>query len=412
MKIFLIITLPLLLFANECLNCHKIDLKTHAPMHYSLNKEISLTLKAWGLKEYNYTLENLPEIKDSNTLNSKSKLNRNLAIDFLRRKCLQCHLNSKRVNPSGNSCLACHNPHSNKNDDIKAKATEQKCLKCHNGNFIGTDYLGLFPKDFDESYRAPIQSDGSYPKRLGGIDYHHLIEDIHSKKGLTCISCHNNKNGNFEKVSCISCHQNISSKNHPKYHSKISCIACHSAWQTNSYKSIILRSDMPNYKDFKRLTLSQDPYLENFLQKALKNSKIAPAMPDFLTNKIYKGLWYLGYEFRRWENFYLINYRDKIELARPLLDFELTYVDDKNRTIIDAKKFGGFVVTKPHTIIKEAKSCENCHNNRLNLSDKSLINYKLLKGNLLEGSNLTKEQIEHLKSTKYKLLRAKELFKR
>jgi hypothetical protein len=213
-----------------------------------------------------------------------------------------------------------------------------------------------------------------------------------------------------KKASCLNCHK-PSTKNHPKYHQNISCIACHSAWQVNSYKRVILRSDIPNYKDFIRLTSSEDLYLEEFLKKALKNPTIAPAMPDFLTNKKHLGLWYMGYEFRRWERFYLINYKDKIELARPLLDFELSYINDKNQTIIDAKKFGGFVATKPHTIIKEAKSCSMCHENELNLNDKSLINYNLLKGKLIEGKALTKKQIKKLQSKKYKLIRAKEMFK-
>ncbi len=405
MKIFLILFITILLFSNECIKCHKEkSIKCKENIHFTLNKEISLTLKSWGVKDYNKTLENLEDI-DKNKIIKEPK---DLAIDFLRRKCLRCHLTSKEINPSNNLCLACHKRHKNRLDSFEARTTQSKCLKCHNANFIGTDYLGLFPKDFDESYNAPLSKKGFFPKREYRTSYHHLIEDIHYKKGLSCINCHKAKNG--FKVSCLDCHK-PSKKHHFSFHSKISCIACHSSWQVNSYKSIILRSDIKNYKEFSRLIKSEDLYLENFLKKALINPSIKPIMPDFINNKKYPGLWYLGYEFRRWNNFFLINYKGKIELARPLLDFELTYINDKNKTIIDAKNFGGFVVTKPHTITKEAKSCEMCHLNDLNLNNKKIIKYNTLKNRLIEGTFLTKEQIDRLKSKYYKIFRAKELFK-
>jgi len=390
------------IFANECIVCHRDkESKCKNNIHYTLQNEISLTLKAWGVKDYNKSLQTLPKIS-----NHPIKEPKDLAIDFLRRKCLRCHLTSKEVNPTNNLCLACHNSHLNKEDSYRAKATSKHCLKCHNANFIGTDYFGLFPKDFDKSYKAPITKEGFYPKKEYRNSYHHLIEDVHFQKGMSCIDCHKMN----KKASCTSCHTNLSQKNHPSYHKNISCIACHSAWQVNSYRSVILRSDIPNYKDFKRLISSEDRYLEEFLKKALKKPSTKPVMPDFIENRLYKGVWYLGYYFRRWERFFLINYRGKIELARPLLDFELTYIDEQNRTIIDAKRFGGFVVAKPHTIIKEAKSCEMCHLNPLNLNDKTTIRFNTLKGELVEGEELTPAQIRKLNSYKYKLERAKELF--
>ncbi len=400
MKFFVILLLSLLLaFANTCVSCHKKEaIKCSHSLHFTHKKEISLTLKAFGIKDYNKSISTLPKPKS----NPSSK--EDLAYDLLERKCLRCHIDV--ISPK-NRCLACHNSHFNKNDSLKAHPTQKKCLTCHNGNFIGVDFLGLFPHDFDKSYRSPLDNKGFYPKRLGGIDYHHLIKDIHAKKGFTCISCHNNKIGsNWEQISCISCHKTQSAKNHPPYHKKISCIACHSAWQTNSYKSILLRSDIANYNDFKRLFVSEDPYLEHFLPRAIKNN-LPPQMPNYLDNKLYKGIWYQGYLFRRWEHFFLINFQNKIELARPLLDFELTYINEKNQTILDAQNFGGFVVAKPHTIIKEAKSCEMCHENDI----ASLPKAHIFQGKLIEGKALNKEQIMHLHSLKYKFLRAKEFFK-
>jgi hypothetical protein len=134
-------------------------------------------------------------------------------------------------------------------------------------------------------------------------------------------------------------------------------------------------------------------------------------MPNWLTGKNKLGLWYINYKYRRWENFFLVNYKGKIELARPMLDFDLTHINKNRKTVINSQKFGGFVITKPHTIIKKVKSCKMCHENRLNLNDKTLIDFATLKGKRIEGTHLNKGQIMKLKSKKYKLIRAKEMFK-
>jgi hypothetical protein len=390
-------------WANECISCHKQkELQCKKDIHNTLKNSISLTLKAWGIKDYNRSLQNLPAISSSNIKEPKD-----LAIDFLRRKCLRCHLKSKEINPTNNRCLACHNKHSNKLDAKDAKAHMNKCLKCHNSDFIGTDFLGKFPKDFDKSYKAPLTKDGLYPKKEFRSSYHQLIEDVHYKKGFSCISCHQPQNS--WKIDCTKCHQNITTKNHPVYHKNISCIACHSAWQVNSYNRVLLRSDIANYKDFKRLKSSEDLYLEDFLNRAIKSKNIPPQMPDFVDNSMHKGVWYMGYRYRRWEDSFLVNYKGKIESARALLDFELTYINEHNKTIIDSKKFGGFTIAKPHTIIKEAKSCKMCHENNLNLN-RAKIDSSIKKGKLIIGKPLNKSQIEHLQSNKYRQIRAMELF--
>ena len=269
------------LYANECVQCHqnKMEQCKHS-LHYTLSKAINITREAWGVKDSNVTLQTLPEPK------RVIKKPADLVDDFLRRKCLRCHLQSRQINDTGNLCLACHIRHTDKSDAVAAKATMSKCLKCHNNEFVGTDYLGLFPHDYDKSYRSPITKNGYYPNTKYGIDQHHLVSDIHYRKGLTCMDCHNKKHvkngeGWDGTVSCRSCHQHISKKYHNRYHKNIACSTCHSSWSMNNYELNVLRDDTANYKQWSRLTMQEDPYLEHFLKKALHETPPpAPIMPD------------------------------------------------------------------------------------------------------------------------------------
>jgi len=409
----LLILLTISLYANECISCHQQQAKNcKKSNHFTHKNEINITRSAWGIKDSNVTLQTLPKPKD--TIHKPA----DLVDDFLRRKCLQCHLTSKEINPTENLCLACHNTHTNKQDSFKAKPTQQKCLKCHNNNYIGTDYLGLFPHDYDKAYRSPISKEGYYPKRPYGIDFHHLSPDIHHQKGLSCIDCHkNSKDKKWEdKVDCKSCHSDISKHNHQQYHSNISCNSCHSAWNISNYELNVLRDDTKNYQQWKRLTVQEDRYLEKFLKKALKNPDIKPQISDYLTNKLEDGVWFSGWRFRRWENFFLVNDENgKIKIAIPRYQYRISFKNEKGEMIfddlsqIDGKKIEAFIPTSPHTITKKAKSCEMCHENKI-MTDSNLINKNLFQGIILKGSALSQTQLEKLQSDFYKQQRAKILF--
>ena len=399
---------------NECTKCHKGKIQQcEKSNHYTLNNSINITRQTWGIKDINVTLQNIPMPKKHIEKPS------DLVDDFLRRKCLRCHLTSKTINKTQNSCLACHNKHTNKQDSKKAIPVMGKCLKCHNNEYIGTDYKGLFPHDYDKAYRSPITKDGYYPPRPYGIDFHHLSSDIHYKKGMTCIDCHQNtKNQKWEdKVDCKSCHKNISKKNHKNYHKNIDCSTCHSSWSISSYELNVLRDDTPNYKQWKRLRVQDDLYLEKYLKKVLKSKKtIEPKMPDNITNKLENGLWYSGWLFKRWENIFLINDENgKIKIAKPMYQYRISYKDKDSNMILDDvthikdEKIEVFLPKTPHTINKNSKSCEMCHENKIML-DKKLINKDIFKGKIKKGYPFSKEQLEKLQSPFYKKERAKLLF--
>jgi hypothetical protein len=87
----------------------------------------------------------------------------------------------------------------------------------------------------------------------------------------------------------------------------------------------------------------------------------------------------------------------------------IVILDDIHKNI-DGSKIEAFIPKVPHTITKKAKSCEMCHENKIML-DNNLIHKDILKGKVIKGRRFTKEELKKLYSPKYKLERAKILFK-
>jgi len=135
-----------------------------------------------------------------------------LVDDFLRKKCLRCHISTTGTRGPGlyraSGCAACHVVYNNDGRYMGKDAAIDKtkpgypakhtfttmipnlqCLHCHNQNHVGADYEGFFEHDYDRFYRSPIIN-GRPPARLYGIDHHRLAKDIHSERGLWCIDCH------------------------------------------------------------------------------------------------------------------------------------------------------------------------------------------------------------------------------
>ena len=409
-------TLMLLLHAQTCVSCHPKEAEyLRHTRHFTLKNAINITRKTWGIVDSNVTLQSLPE--PPRTIRKVS----DLVDDFLRRKWLRCHLSQD----PNRACLACHASHPPKGAYRQAKAKMSKCLVCHNKEYVGTDYLGWFPKDFDKSYRAPLSPKGFFPPQYFGIDYHHLSKDIHFKAGLTCIDCHTTLHGKTETKSCKSCHSRLDRSTHPRYHSRIDCIACHAAWQINSYELSLLRDDTPNYKQWKRLIVQEDPWLSRFLKKAFHAHQTPdPVMPDFVDGALHPGIWYSGYRYRRWEDFYLaVDSRDdKIKLYRPLYQYRISYKNAKGEMILDdvhrigGKKIAVWLPYYPHTIGKRAKTCEMCHNNPLLLKKRktgTVIDLKIPSDDsrIDHGRSLSTKERARLRSKRYKKVRADMLLK-
>lgn len=424
-----------------CGKCHKENIKNFKNSnHATLKNMINITRKVWGVKDSNCSLMTLPKINNKDIKDVSE-----LVDDFLRRKCLKCHIDNKGSGEKGmyrgKGCMSCHMKYSS---DGKYKGKDSKligkkshgiihkmskkppmsaCLSCHNKEFVGTDFLGLFPKDYHYSYRGPITKKGTFLNTKYGIDFQHLNIDVHRKKGFKCNSCHGSfqNNGKMVTKTCVSCHKNISDiEAHKSYHSKISCTACHSSWMGSHYEMSVFRDDIKDYNKWNKLTMQEDAYLQNFLEKNIgKKNQESPMMPDWVENKKHKGLWYSGWTFRRWENFLLGNADNgKIELLRPLFQYRVSFRDSKGRIIFNDLRFNKynekmevFLPVKPHTIIKNAKNCEKCHENK-NILDpykKTDTVLDIFTGNTMKSKLLNYEQIRKMQSKKYKKVRAKML---
>jgi len=423
-----------------CGECHKDDINNvvHSS-HVSMKNAINQTRTLWGVLNSDVNKQTLP----------KPRLHvsepKDLVDDFLRRKCMKCHIGNQGSGEEGmyrgKGCMSCHMEYAKdgqyKGSDItiQGKSPYAKkhsmskdtpmsaCLSCHNKIFIGTDYKGLFPVDHDKSYRAPITKEGKYPKKMYGTRYHHLSVDVHYEKGLTCKDCHTKEEvmEGKDALSCQDCHNNIiKNEAHANYHDTVDCSACHASWQMSNYELSVFRDDTKDYAKWKNLMEQEDAYLTSFLKKA-NSAKVKPKplMPDWLDGSMKEGIWYSGWRFRRWEHVLLGNDEEgKIKILRPLFQYRISYRDNNGSMILDDvhtlndKKIEAFSPYVPHTVGKTAKSCESCHENPLllNPSKDTGTVLDLLSGSVKNGSALSKKQLEKLQSKRYKEIRSKMLF--
>jgi len=232
-----------------CIRCHEKEInQVQNSLHSTMAGIINQTRYLWGAQArsapaiYGLSgpLKPLPETDPSLYPETPAML----VDDFLRRRCLRCHIHTKGPEGPGlyrgTGCAACHVPYNNdgryrgrdqaidrskKGYPAKHTFTElipnTQCLHCHNRNHVGADYEGLFEHDYNDSYQSPMVT-GKLREATYGLNYHHLAKDIHAEKGLWCIDCHTRKdvmgNGHtysyemaVPKRSCADCHGGFNS---------------------------------------------------------------------------------------------------------------------------------------------------------------------------------------------------------
>lgn len=243
-------------------SCHADQLhKLDSSLMATSAGEINATRFAWGAQDTvdaKYSVNG----KGGTKLIPTQKQSGQLVDDMLRKKCLRCHINSPAPNRLGDfratGCAACHMIYANtgqsvtgdkaiqktqkanleaKNKDPKLKMDLSgliskrgyplkhrlttaiptvQCVRCHSGNRVGTEYVGLFEHDYEKMYRSP-RDKWNAPPAPYGIDQHTLMPDIHYKAGLACIDCHtaletmgNGKTATAAhqatEVTCDTCH--------------------------------------------------------------------------------------------------------------------------------------------------------------------------------------------------------------
>ncbi|BAI80145.1 multiheme c-type cytochrome [Deferribacter desulfuricans SSM1] len=344
---------------NNCLNCHKeYENIKNSVMHTRIKEK--------------YQVEKIFYKYDKN---------------FFNKNCAKsCHINS---------CLDCHE-YNTKKHDIDLPQTET-CLKCHNGYFVGTDYVGLGIKDDHERYQIG--------KKLHDKYYLSMLKDIHYEKGLKCNNCHDMislSKGDIATKRCNECHTintDIIEHSINAHIEKMECYACHSSWAPMEFGTFFIQFiNSKNKKYFRWLTEKNDEYVKSSY---------------FITNS---------------EPLLAKNKKDKYSPVRPQFIYFFTKIVNnvpvgKENKLLAANWKTFF----PHTIRKETVLCANCHFNpkkyvlqkdkdRIFLPEKEgleLTNFYNSKNqNIINGKFVTEKEFNEkikISTKKYKRLYLKKI---
>jgi hypothetical protein len=378
-----------------CGKCHQDQVKnTVHSIHFTLQHKVNRVRRAFGAEQEIASLIDIP-------VNHSPETILGLADDLLRRRCLRCHpyFSGDRY-PAvarGTGCASCHLEFYEgklvSHFFIKTPKDTQ-CLQCHYGNWVGYDYYGRYEHDMNEEYRTPYTTRHKYFRPFG-VEFHQLSSDIHQQRGLVCVDCHGGKElmaAGGAKISCADCHDlekirrkrplsNISQADaennytllsagdgkkhtiplmkhpaHVEYGDIANCQVCHAQWAFNDRGTHLMRSDLEEYDDFSRLTVQGSFEVEQILKNNLDfdADEIPHSMTDKISGEAKNGLWYKGYETRRWENVTIgRDSKGRLQVMRPLLNIYLSWVDEDEVVRFDSVQAtaenNGFIPYIPHT---------------------------------------------------------------
>ncbi len=371
-----------------CGECHKEQVDAlRATVHYTLAPATNTFREAFHAPR---NVESFTEVKPHSRPNSPLQL----ADDLLRRRCFRCHLffpgDEYSAVRHGVGCAACHMPFANGTAETHSfrSPTDEQCLCCHYGNTVGADYYGRFERDYNEEYRTPFWTgEEAAAARPWGVEFLQLTADIHQQKGMQCIDCHSGneimKSG--AKPNCRSCHDRTRlahrrppgiterdaaytftdhngvehplplMKNRAHEIAGVDCQVCHAQWGFNDMQKSYLRSDTDNYDQFPRLAIQGSSEVERLVltNNNFDTDDLPIEMTDKLTGKKMPGIWYKGFLMRRWD--LQLGRRDDgtITTVRPLLDYQLSWIDEEDQLQIDSAEArpaaGVYRPYTPHT---------------------------------------------------------------
>lgn len=388
-----------------CGACHKQEIQSvSTSLHFTLAGVINQTRYLWGAQKaaspavfgLGASLKPLPAV-DRNVYPDKPGL---LVDDFLRRRCLRCHIHEKGESGRGlyraGGCAACHVIYADDGlyrgkdraiskhatgypviHSFTTRITDGQCLHCHNHNHVGADYEGLFEHDYSSSYQSPIVAGKPVPA-IYGAWYHHLAKDIHAEKGLWCIDCHQQKDamgdGNSYSYelqvpmrTCTACHGGFRGKKPvsdgmilrsaggkekrriPPFskkpvahrileHARVRCSACHAQWTFLDFGLSVIREDASQGYKWYGLTAQGDPSLERILKGSMAQPVGTPVFSrDLISGGMRPGIWSQGWRFRRWEWFVLgVDQQNRYTLLRPYYQYLISYVDRLGNVALDS----------------------------------------------------------------------------
>gem|GEM_PF-432440 len=359
----------------------------------------------------------------------------NLGDDLLRRSCLRCHLHTRGSarwgEHRGLGCSACHVAYPNSADGRpRAHALVRSvgltaCLKCHNANHVGADFVGLFEKDFQRGFVSPIVK-GRQPPRIYGAEQHRLATDVHFRRGMECMDCHSidEVHGAGEAprsavpnvtITCEGCHVN---GEHPallkqpdgtmlllrgagrkvpnwngelvphrvdRHREKLKCSACHAAWSFQDFGLHLMLEERADYWKWAPTRGQNDPQVQELLEKFVgseadlvppaqgdRPAKPAkewepPATRDWLSSELWPGAWFRGYTVRQWEVPPLgLDSAGKVTILRPLYQYVISHVDAEDNLLKDREiptTAAGFpaLVVNPYAPHTTTRTGRPCH---------------------------------------------------
>ncbi len=195
--------------------------------------------------------------------------------DFFVKNCNACHLRG---------CTDCHGG----TGHAISKATDQSCLACHRGYFVGADYFGMAPREESLRYQRGRVTHGE--------TYLKMAPDVHAEAGMSCGTCHSMKSltaGMKSAKTCTDCHQakeTVIEHRIGAHREKLECFACHSAWAPQEYGTFYLRfTNSPSQKEYRVRRNSGDYVKSAYLKKQdapplgiNARGKVSPIRPEFI----------------------------------------------------------------------------------------------------------------------------------
>ncbi len=420
------------LVRDFCLPCHESEIESlERSLHATAAGIINQTRFLWGAQKSAYPYEyglagHLKRLPDPGAAGADPTSPPQLVDDFLRRRCLRCHIHTKGEHALGlyraTGCAACHVLYGDDGlyagDDraikkdrpgfplvhkFTAKIPVNQCLHCHNHNHVGSDYVGLFEKDYHRSYRVP-SADGKTGELIYGLDYHYLAKDVHYERGIWCTDCHGKEDvmADAKRKRCTSCHRPVKDAAHEpgtafvsrrgkefrapffcvdsqshsiKAHERVTCSACHAQWSFQDYGLSVIREDILDAYKWRDLSVQGHPSARKTVEEN-RNSPVMvyPNSRDWISGEIKSGLWSSGWRFRRWEAMPLgVDPEGRYAVLRPMHQYMISFVDRDGIVVMD-----GLVPTRgdgsssgwsslpysPHTIAPFGRNCDACHVNR------------------------------------------------
>lgn len=343
--------------------------------------------------------------------------------DYRGSGCAACHMiySDKGIYEGGDKAISKTEKDRPKFHRLTKKIPPYQCIHCHNrGGRTGVSFIGTMESD---GYGSPW---GTKPgkkgaKKLHGKYYNHLYPDVHLEKGMWCIDCHTEQDlhgdGNIYskreqavEIECTDCHGTYDSYSNLKtswgnpylnlkkqgnkvilttkatgkelivpqvkdiiekgnnklaktamgiaaHQNHLECYACHAKWAPQCYGCHAQQDLTKKARDW---ISTQHP--EDISKSGLKK---------YAGKTAYQ--WRETRSYLRWESPALgINSEGKVSPFIPGCQVVFTQIGpDGNATYhnyvfktADGTYGIAHAPIQPHTVSKEARTCEDCHSNK------------------------------------------------